>query len=126
MGTVTTNIEMTSDFKLNILAIVFFLSIFDKGGSVDGSIDGKMDNERKSNDWEISSISKHPDFTSLKLRETNNGSDLIKGESKDQIIINLTNNFVENKEEISQGTLMAKVSISTLLLVITVIVFEFQ
>ena len=59
-------------------------------------------------------------------RETNNGSDLIKGESKDQIIINLTNNFVENKEEISQGTLMAKLSISALLLVITVIFFEFQ
>ena len=62
------------------------------------------------------------------LRETNNGSDSIIGESKDQIIINLTNNFVENKEEVeaSHGILMAKVSITVLLLVIIVIVFEFQ
>ena len=59
------------------------------------------------------------------LRETNNGSDSINGESKDQIIINLTNNFVENKE-VSHGTLMAKVSISTVLLMISVILFEFQ
>ena len=59
--TETANIEMKSDFNFKILAIVFFLSIF-------GSIDGEMDNEKESNDWEITSISKHPDFTSLKLR----------------------------------------------------------
>ena len=59
-------------------------------------------------------------------RETNNGSDSINGESKDQIIINLTNNFVENKEEASHGSLMAKVSISILLLMISVILFQFQ
>ena len=59
--TETKNIEMTSDFNFKILAIVFFLSIF-------GSIDGEMDNERESNDWEITSISKHPDLTSLSLR----------------------------------------------------------
>ena len=56
------------------------------------------------------------------LRETNNGSELI--ESKDTIIINLTNNFVENKEEASHGTLMAKVSI--LIIMMIVIVFQFQ
>ena len=56
------------------------------------------------------------------LRETNNGSELI--ESKDTIIINLTNNFVENKEEASHGTLMAKVSI--LITMMIVIVFQFQ
>ena len=60
------------------------------------------------------------------LRETNNGSDSTNGESKDQIIINLTNNFVENKEEISHGTIMAKVSISMILLMISVILFQFQ
>ena len=60
------------------------------------------------------------------LRQTNNGSDSINGESKDQIIINLTNNFVENKEEVSHGTLMAKLSISTILLMISVTLFEFQ
>ena len=56
------------------------------------------------------------------LRETNNRSELI--ESKDTIIINLTNNFVENKEEASHGTLMAKVSIS-ITMMIPVIVFQF-
>ena len=56
------------------------------------------------------------------LRETNNGSELI--ESKDTIIINLTNNFVENKEEASHGTLMAKVSV--LITMMIVIVFQFQ
>ena len=39
-----------------------------RGRNKNGSIDGKMNNEKESNDWEISSISKHPDFTSLKLR----------------------------------------------------------
>ena len=56
------------------------------------------------------------------LRETNNRSELI--ESKDTIIINLTNNFVENKEEASHGTLMAKVSIA-ITMMIPVIVFQF-
>ena len=31
-------------------------------------MNGEMDIERKSNDWEISSISQHPDFTALSLR----------------------------------------------------------
>ena len=56
------------------------------------------------------------------LKETSNGSELI--ESKDTIIINLTNNFVENKEEASHGTLMAEVSILTTMMI--VIVFQFQ
>ena len=56
------------------------------------------------------------------LRETNNGSELI--ESKDTIIINLTNNFVENKEETSHGTILAKASI--LITMNIVIVFQFQ
>ena len=56
------------------------------------------------------------------LKNTSNGSELI--ESKDTIIINLTNNFVENKEEASHGTLMAKVSISITMMI--VIVFQFQ
>ena len=56
------------------------------------------------------------------LKNTSNGSELI--ESKDTIIINLTNNFVENKEEVSHGTLMAKASI--LITMNIVIVFQFQ
>ena len=55
-------------------------------------------------------------------KDTSNGSELI--ESKDTIIINLTNNFVENKEEASHGTLMAKASI--LITMNIVIVFQFQ
>ena len=57
-------------------------------------------------------------------RESNDGSESILGESKDTIIINLTNNFVENKEEASHGTLTAKVSIS-ITMMIPVIVFQF-
>ena len=56
------------------------------------------------------------------LKNTSNGSELI--ESKDTIIINLTNNFVENKEEASHGTLMAKVSISITMMIF--IVYQFQ
>ena len=39
-----------------------------RGRNKNGSMDGEMDNERESNDWEISSVSQHPDFTSLSLR----------------------------------------------------------
>ena len=56
------------------------------------------------------------------LWETNNGSES-RRESEDQIIINV---IVENTEESSHGTLMAKVSISTILLMISVILFQFQ
>ena len=56
------------------------------------------------------------------LKNTSNGSELI--ESKDTIIINLTNNFVENKEEASHGTIMAKVSISITMMIF--IVYQFQ
>ena len=57
------------------------------------------------------------------LKNTSNGSELI--ESKDTIIINLTNNFVENKEEASHGTIMAKVSTISITMMIF-IVYQFQ
>jgi hypothetical protein len=55
------------------------------------------------------------------LWETNNGSES-RRESEDQIIINV---IVENTEEASNGTLMAKVSISIIILTISVILFQF-
>ena len=48
-----------------------------RGRNKNGSIDGKMNNEKESNDWEISSISKHPDFTSLKLRQLFHGGNRV-------------------------------------------------
>ena len=55
------------------------------------------------------------------LWETNNGSES-RRESEDQIIINV---IVENTEEASNGTLMVKVSTSTILLIISVILLQF-